>query len=200
MNPRESVYPILKMDCIVAEIVAHESSVVYDIPHNELKHWTVEELYEKLGDELAKKICYKVFPGATLLHNCDEIFSCLSELYRKGIQWPPDLDWWNYDVVRCAGNPSPHCPPYLDDYETHVRGEKTYLKRILKPDEIRNHGSHCIHCGSMSTMIDQELIPIAHEQMVSHQLREKLADLRPFVKRELEKIRKIKALQIKTMK
>jgi len=192
----------------VAEVVSPVPTVMYDDPLlQDLKGFTVEELYEKLDKELNEKMNYKLFQ---MPEDCVKILSYLSELYRRGIHFQstnPDLmnprmfsyrpyervqavlEWWDFDDVKCS-----HC------------------HKLMETDEIRYKTIHehscstyCISCKERHAFQDdiktsviqtKEQSIVCHRRSIVYQLRQLLQVLRWSLDKSMKTLKKIKALQL----
>lgn len=186
------------MDEIVAEVVAHEEMVMYDDAClNDIKKFTVEELYAKLDQELS--LIYKKDESdtdITVLRTSQPIFVYLSELYRRCVPWPELLDWWEYDIVRCD------CPGYNCEISALIEGIDSFpVNREMSPDEIRDASGCCIRCHTSKggPLLSKEESKQVHEQKMASTLHEILYHIKNYVKMELTKLRKIKALQLASL-
>jgi hypothetical protein len=192
-----------------AVVVTQDSTVMYDDSLLvDMKCLTVEEIYENLDKEIEKWTA-PVNP-IVLLHNSSLVLRYLSEIYRRNIQWPSELEWWEYDKVRC--NQKSACGyecQYSAEFSINYSFRKTHPKsvveprvgKILQPDEIRNPSGWCISCTlpSEAKLTIESSIRL-HEQTVANQLWAIIHKIKPFVKRELEKLRKIKSIQLSGLK
>jgi hypothetical protein len=182
------------MDEIVAEVVAREEMVMYDDPSlNDIKKFTVEELYAKLDEELTHKISQSFGTDITLLRTSKSIFVYLSELYRRCVLWPEILDWWEYDIVRCD------CYGYNCEVTALMDEVDLFpVNREMSPDEIRDASGCCIRChtSKCGPLLSKEDSKLVHEQKMASKLHEILYHIKNYVKMELTKLRKIKALQL----
>ena len=188
----------------VVEVVA-DSTVMYDDPLlQDFKQFTVEELYEKLDQELTEKMKY---PKPTP-EDCSQILGYLSELYRRGIHFQStnphlityreyerphvELEWWDYDVVKCS-----HC------------------HKVMETDEIRSKSTHehsyntyCTSCRgrfpdhdiTTSVIRTKEQSIVCHLRSIVYQLTNMLQVIKPSVDKSLKTLKKIKALQLASIK
>ena len=181
------------MEEITAEVVSREEMVMYDDPSlNDLKKYTIEELYTKLNEELMN--IRTDFGTDIPSHERKVIFLYLSELYRRSVPWPDLLDWWEYDVVRCE------CPSYHCELTALIeRVDKFTVHKIMRPDEIRDHSGCCARCHRKGSMLSKEDSIRVHEKTVASQLHEILYYVKTYVKMELEKLRKIKRIQLDSL-
>ena len=186
------------MDEIVAEVVAREEMVMYDDAClNEAKKFTIEELYVKLDEELTQKISTSFATDITLLRTSQPIFVYLSELYRRCVPWPELLDWWEYDIVRCD------CYGYNCEVSALVEDLVSFpVNREMGHDEIRDASGCCIRChtSKCGPLLSKEESKLVHEQKIAAKLHEILYHIKNYVKMELSKLRKIKALQIASLR
>lgn len=183
------------MVSIMAEVVTADSTVMYDETClSDMKCLTIEEIYEILEQEMAKWADGSAATPLLLLQNNSVILMHLSEIYRRNIQWPPELEWWEYDKVRCPQKSicGYNCP-YSNSYPNRVG-------KILQPDEIRLQNGFCIDCTDPSPKLTKESSIKLHEQTVANQFWAVTQKIKPFVKRELEKLRKIKSIQLSCIK
>jgi hypothetical protein len=188
------------------------STVMYDDPLLQgLKQFTVEELYEKLAQEITEKLkCPKPTP-----EDCTQILGYLSEFYRRGIHFQstnPDLmnrgkqtyreyerphvelEWWDYDVVKCSRS---HC------------------HKVMETDEIRSKSTHehsydtyCISCRgrfpdhdiTTSVIQTKEQSSECHRRSIVYQLRNMLQVIQWSLDKSRSTLKKIKALQLASIK
>jgi len=178
---------------IIAEVVTREEILMYDDPSlNDIKKYTVEELYARLEEELNN--IPAVFSADIPLHQRKVIFLYLSELYRRSVPWPEILDWWEYDVIRCE------CPSYRCELTALIeRVDQFTVTKIMKPDDIRDQSGCCVRCHTKGSMLSKEASKRLHEKTVSSQLHEVLYYVKSFVKMELERLRKIKRIQLESI-
>jgi hypothetical protein len=183
------------MDEIVAELVTHEEMVMYDDAClNEVKKYTVEELYAKLDEELTCKLSPSFGTDIALLRASGPIILYLSELYRRCVPWPELLDWWEYDIVRCD------CYGFNCEVSALIDNVPTFpVNREMAPDEIRDASGCCIRCHHEGELLSKEESKRVHEQKMASKLHEILYHTKNYVKMELAKLRKIKAMQISSL-
>lgn len=177
-------------------IVRPNELTMYDEPLlQDLKQFTVEELYEKLDQEIDKMIYGKKQPAPL-----EGMLTYLSELYRRGIPCP--VEWWEYDVLRCHGN---NCRKegHLKSYEIKLNYNPMYEARLLEPGEPVNSQGFCVKCagyGNGGSVLSKEKSIEVHELIVRTQFGQSVFPLRDFVKDELAKLKKIKAFQLASIK
>jgi hypothetical protein len=196
-----------------AEVVITDSTVMYDGDLiTDMKCLTVEEIYELLDKEFEKWTVPENPIG--LFHNRSLVLRYLSEIYRRNIPWPSELEWWEYDIVRCSQKTECGYDCYYSAkfsinysfrYSYITKRSNSVVERrvgkILQPDEIRHHSGWCISCTPPSeAKLTKELSIRLHEQTVANQLWAIVYKIKPFVKRELEKLRKIKSIQLSGLK
>ena len=173
-----------------ARIVRPNEMTMYDDPLlQDLKQFTVEELYEKLDQEFAKN--YDTYSTSTAL-------TYLSELYRRGIPCP--VEWWEYDVMRCrGGNCYKEC--HLKPYEiklNKIRSHTTlYEGRVLEPGEPVNSQGFCVKCAGYGN--GGSVLSKGYKEHLESMVLPKFP-LHDFVKDELAKLKKIKAFQLASIK
>ena len=172
------------MNEVIAEVVAREEMVMYDdAALNDIKKFTVEELYVKLDEELEQKS----------IPSNKNILLYLSELYRRCIPWPELLDWWEYDVVRCE------CPIGNCEFIALMENVKHFtVFKKMQPDELRNVLGHCVKCctNKEDPLLSKEESKLVHEKTIASQFHEVIYPIKKYVKMELTKLRKIKKLQL----
>ena len=181
------------MEEVIAEVVAREEMVMYDDAGlNDLKKFTVEELYVKLDEELEEK-CKPSISDIQILHTNKNILLYLSELYRRCIPWPELLDWWEYDVVRCE------CPIGSCEFIALMENVKHFtVFKKMQPDELRNVLGRCVRCRTNKEppLLSKEDSKLVHEKTMATQFHEVVYPIKKYVKMELTKLRKIKKLQM----
>lgn len=183
-----------------AEVVTSDSTVIYDDPLlQDLKQFTVEELYEKLDQEITRMY--------ELKKPHEGVVTYLSELYRRGISLEVETgknirhQWWEYDVVRCDGQMCQISCPYRN-----LTIKEEHLKRIgreLAPDEIRSPHHLCVNCSQTNggiPLLSKEDSILLHQGKVSSQLVQVLRPISIYVKHELTKLKKIKAIHLASLK
>jgi hypothetical protein len=191
-----------------AVVVTQDSTVMYDDPLlADMKCLTVEEIYENLDQEIEK---WK----PPLMDNRNQIIRYLSEIYRRNIQWPSELEWWEYDKVRCSQKTACGYDCYYSaEFSINYSYRYSYITKrpnsvverrvgkILQPDEIRHHSGWCISCTPPSeAKLTKELSIKLHEETILRNFSAILYKITSFVKRELEKLRKIKSIQLSGLK
>lgn len=192
----------------VAVVVSQDSTVMYDDSIlTEMKYLTIEEIYERLDQEFTKWTAPGSSTPLILLQNSGVILRHLSELYRRNIQWPSELEWWEYDKVRCmekrvCGYSCIYSSESEQNYSSRARRtlEEHRVGKIFQPDEIRC-GTKCTGCAipGENRSTKEESIKF-HEQQVSTRLWSILHKIKLFIKKELEKLRKIKSIQMALLK
>ena len=168
-----------------AEVVTSDSTVMYNDPLlQDLKQITVEELYEKLDQELTEKFSDKTPP-----EDCLQILGYLSELYRRGIRiydysknsllYTPgmyktasvytsdkykrpmvEIEWWDYDVFICE----------------NCQIKKDYTRCVCNPSKE------------------------VQKKAINELFTKMLSIIKCSVSKELESIKKIKSIQLASLK
>ena len=193
-----------------AVVVTPDSTVMYDDPLlQDLKEFTVEELYEKLDEELTEKLkIQKPTP-----EDCVKILGYLSEFYRRGIHFQstnPDLmnrgknayrayerpqvvlEWWDYDVVNCS-----HCHKVIESDE--IRSKST---------NEHSYSTYCLSCrvtfpdhDIKASLIQTKGQSIeCHHRSIVYQLRQMLQVIKMSLDKSLSTLKKIKAIQLASLK
>jgi len=181
------------MNEVIAEAVTREEMVMYDdAALNDIKKFTVEELYSKLDEELTQK-CKPSISDIQLLHTSKNIILYLSELYRRCVPWPELLDWWEYDVVLCE------CQIGNCEFTALMENVEHFtLYKKMQPDELRNVSGCCVRCrtNKEGPLLSKEESKLVHEKTIASQFHEIIYSIKKYVKMELIKLRKIKKLQL----
>ena len=187
------------LEDVVAEVVTNDSNVMYDDPLlQDLKPFTVGELYEKLDQEITKMRECKKQPA-----HLEGVLTYLAELYRRGIPCP--VEWWEYDVVRCRGN---NCRKECDlkPYEIKLKQfhhYPMYESRVLEPDEVVNVGCCCVKCADQKNggpVLSKEKSIEIRESTAYAQFCKLSYTISIFVKDELAKLKKIRAFHLASIK
>jgi len=190
----------------VVEVTA-DSTVMYD-DHllQGLKQFMVEELYEKLDQEITEKLKIR----NPTLEDYVPILVYLSECYRRGIHFQsmnPNLmprnsympferprvaiEWWDYDVIKCM-----------------------LCERVMESDEIcaksDGHHMYCTNCyptqkvspsGFTMVLQTKEQSIEYHNQTIVNRLRNSLLhSIKTSLDKSRSTLKKIKALQLASIK
>ena len=186
-----------------AEVVTHEQTVLYDHELlSDIKCLSVEELYVRLGKELDSidgATCYAELSSnpkeedkhkgrMKQLLNKHLILGYLSEFYRRGICCYLNIysEWWKLDEIRCVNT---KCKAIH------------YLGRVMDPDEVRVSNTCCAKCKTdRDPLLSKQESMDLHEHCVSEKYWTGFQGIKETVKNELNKLRKIKEIQLACLK
>lgn len=188
-----------------AEVVTHEQTVMYDHELlSDIKCLTVEELYVRLDRELDAIDVQKLpkwSPEQNNVENRDQgilkqlsnketILCYLCELYRRNIVFY-GTEWVDYGIVICKGK-----------YQSHEGGISSSGYHLMQPNDLRSSPSCCEKCRvrtDIAILSKKESMDL-HEQTISAQYWKGFNKMKPNVKTQLTKLRKIRELQIACLK
>jgi len=185
------------------------STVMYDDPLlQDLKQFTVEELYDKLDQEITEKLKIQ----KTTLEDYVQILGYLSELYRRGIHFHSTshhfmrignhftympferprvvLEWWDYDVVHCT-----NCNKVMESDEICSKSttEHSFDKYCTKCYDTNKFHERV----SKSVLQTKEQSIECHHRSIVHQLRTILLySIKSSLDKSRSTLKKIKALQM----
>ena len=183
---------------IVAEVVTHETTVLYDDELlAEMKSLTVEELYVRLDKELDKIDPSKLYVGLSSepsekelhyarmkqLENQALILSYFCELYRRNIIIYSDT-FCDIDNVWC---------------------QKT-TKHIMNPDDLRTTFDCCALCAKSvnpakpETVLSKKDSMDLHEQTITKQYMTWFENSKKSLKEKIRKLRKTRDLHLSVVK
>ncbi len=171
-----------------AEVVTHETTVMYDHPSlSEIKRLTVEELYVRLDQELDAIVPTKTYEDRMKqLERKEVILSYLCELYRRNVV-VYGTEWCEYDTVLCQYNK---------------------CNRVMKPEDLRSLESACEICKlrtigtgiTISPMLSKKESMDLHERTVAEKYWTGFQIMKLYVKQSVRRLLKIKEIEIACLK